>query len=70
MHTKPPKPLWQAGRDRNLPRVYKLASLRFQVGVINRRLGDHGRYLPTALHNRCADDMLDKCFVSLYVRKR
>ena len=33
-------------------------------------LGDRGHYLPTALHNRCADDMLDECYLSLSVYKR
>ena len=33
-------------------------------------LGEHCRYLPTALHSRCADDMLDECYLSLSVYKR
>ena len=44
MHTQPPKLLQSAGRDNTLPRVYNFTSLRFQVGVVNRRLGDGGRY--------------------------
>jgi len=44
MHTKPSKPLRLAGRDNILPRVCNFTSLRFQVGDINRRLGDLVRY--------------------------
>ena len=32
-------------------------------------LGYHDRYLPTALQDRCADDMLDGCYLALLVCK-
>ena len=46
LRSEPPQStlMRSASRDNLLLRAYTFASLRFQVGVVNRRLGDRGRY--------------------------